>query len=123
MKTNNSHQLPSKQVKDLKVIVAFVSLYCRKKHHDREKVVVALPSEVGPKVSGGVNLCAVCAELVAYGIQKRKKCPLDPKPSCKNCRIHCYSGEYRARMKEIMAYSGRQMVMRGRLDYLWHYFF
>jgi hypothetical protein len=22
-----------------------------------------------------------------------------------------------------MAYSGRKMVLRGRLDYLWHYYF
>jgi hypothetical protein len=56
-------------------------------------------------------------------MEKRRRCPLDPKPSCKNCHIHCYSKEYRAQIREIMAFSGRRLILRGRLDYLWHYLF
>ena len=57
-----------------------------------------------------------------HGVKKRLACPLDPKPTCKSCHIHCYTPEQRQKIREIMAYSGRRMIMRGRLDYLWHYF-
>jgi hypothetical protein len=70
-----------------------------------------------------VTLCADCRALVEYALLKRRRCPLDPKPSCKHCHIHCYSKEHREQMKHIMAFSGRKMILRGRLDYLWHYFF
>ena len=67
--------------------------------------------------------CSECRGLLEHGLEKRRTCPLEPKPTCKNCRIHCYSREYRAKIREIMAFSGRKMILRGRLDYLWHYFF
>ncbi len=109
----------SAQKKDLKVLINFVRVFCRAKHNDHPRVA-ATDAEGG---GGDVHLCADCAGLVAYALEKRRKCPLDPKPSCKNCHIHCYSKEYRARIREIMAFSGRRMIMRGRLDYLWHYLF
>ncbi len=112
-------QFTCAQKKDLKVLVSFVRFFCRAKHSDRPRVAVAAPGVL----SGDTQLCAECAGLVTYALEKRRKCPLDPKPSCKNCHIHCYSKEHRALIREIMAYSGRRMIMRGRLDYLWHYFF
>ncbi len=112
-------QFTSAQKKDLKVLINFVRVFCRAKHCDQPRVAVAA-AEV---VRGDTQLCVECAGLVAYALEKRRKCPLDPKPSCKNCHIHCYSKEYRARIREIMAFSGRRMIMRGRFDYLWHYFF
>jgi hypothetical protein len=56
-------------------------------------------------------------------MKKRALCPLDPKPACKDCHIHCYTKEYRQQIRTIMAYSGKRMILRGRLDYLWHYYF
>jgi len=114
--------LTDKQLHDLKVVVEFVSLYCQKKHSGRERLIAELPPELGIMVSKDVYLCDDCSDLLSYGIRKREKCPIDPKPACKNCHVHCFSGEYRAKIKEVMAYSGRKMVLRGRLDYLWHYF-
>ncbi|WP_082002877.1 nitrous oxide-stimulated promoter family protein [Geobacter sp. OR-1] len=123
MNNKQANRLSGSQLRDLKVIVKFVSLYCRQKHCDRLRLPVELPPELAVLVPKGINLCNECADLLLYGIQKRKNCPLDPKPTCKNCRIHCYNGDYREKIRAIMAYSGRQMVIRGRLDYLWHYFF
>ncbi len=111
-------QLTSAQKKDLKVLLNFVRVFCRARHTDQTRVPVT-----GAGVVSDNQLCVDCAGLVAYALEKRRKCPLDPKPSCKNCRIHCYSKEYRARIREIMAFSGRRMIMRGRLDYLLHYLF
>jgi Nitrous oxide-stimulated promoter len=111
--------LTSRQKKDLKVLINFVRIYCRSKHDDRQRAKV----DVEDIVSREIFLCHDCAELVTYAQEKRRKCPLDPKPSCKRCHIHCYSREYRDRVREIMAFSGRRMIMRGRLDYIWHYLF
>ncbi len=112
-------QFTSAQKKDLKVLLTFVRVFCRARHSALPRTEVAAEGVV----SGVLHLCADCAGLVAYALEKRRKCPLDPKPSCKHCHIHCYSKEYRSRIREIMSFSGRRMIMRGRLDYLWHYFF
>ena len=68
-------------------------------------------------------LCTDCRELLVYAIARRRACPLDPKPACKDCPIHCYKPERRAEIRKIMRFSGRHLILRGRLDLLWHYFF
>lgn len=95
-----------RQEKDIKVLATFISTYCRGKHR-----------------SAKGELCSDCSELLSYAEMKRRKCPLDPKPSCKHCPIHCYGKGQRAKIREVMAYSGRRLLLRGRLDLLWHYFF
>lgn len=116
-------QFTNKQLNDIRVLIDFVRVFCHARHDQDVRTQFELPSELAPRYRKGVTLCPDCAGLLAHGLQKRRKCPLDPKPSCKECRIHCYSKEYRAKIREVMAFSGRRMIMRGRLDYLWHYFF
>ncbi|ACM19594.2 protein of unknown function YgbA [Geotalea daltonii FRC-32] len=117
-------QFTDKQKKDLKVLITFVSFYCRARHgKNAEQSPLALPMELVSAFKRNAHLCGECAGLVAYAIEKRRRCPLDPKPSCKKCPVHCYSKEYRARIREVMAFSGKRMIMRGRLDLLWHYLF
>ncbi|HEY5512085.1 MAG TPA: nitrous oxide-stimulated promoter family protein [Geomonas sp.] len=99
-------KLKRKQEQDLGVLGTFVGTYCRGKHATHKG-----------------RLCPDCAELLAYAELKRRSCPLDPKPSCKHCHIHCYTKERRALIRDVMAYSGRRLLLRGRLDLLWHYFF
>jgi len=127
----NAAQLPyddpmetftNKQLKDVKVLVDFVRVYCHVRHDRSLRAPFDLPPELRHRYSRGVELCPDCAGLLAHGIQKRRTCPLNPKPSCKQCRVHCYSKEYRAKIREVMGFSGRRMIMRGRLDYLWHFF-
>lgn len=114
-------QFTSAQKKDLKVLVTFVRIYCKARHTGQGEVQV--PADLADMFGKGVSLCPDCRALLDHALVKRRKCPLDPKPSCKHCHIHCYSREYRAKIREIMAFSGKRMIMRGRLDYLWHYFF
>lgn len=95
-----------KQEKDIRILTSFIAVYCRGKHG-----------------SGKGELCPECSELRNYAAMKRGKCPLDPKPSCKHCHVHCYGKVQRAKIKEVMAYSGKHLLLRGRLDLLWHYFF
>ena len=119
-------QFNEKQKKDLKVLAKFVEIYCRAKHRSAKTADSAsspATQEINSLFGKDLHLCRECLSLVAYAMEKRRMCPLDPKPSCKKCPIHCYSKEYRARIREVMAFSGRRMIMRGRLDLLWHYLF
>lgn len=111
----------AQQLHDLKILARFVQLYCRSRHRDRASVTAELPAEL-LRGRPELRLCPDCKQLLEYGVTRRALCPLEPKPSCKNCHIHCYSPEYRRKIKEIMAFSGKRMLLRGRLDYLWHYF-
>lgn len=114
-------QYTDKQLKDLKILASFIRIHCASRHDGQS--AAALPEDVAGQLTKGIALCPACRELLDYALLKRRNCPLEPKPTCRHCHIHCYSTEYRARIREIMAFSGRKMIMRGRLDYLWHYFF
>jgi len=95
-----------KEQKDIRVLTTFIGVYCRGRH-----------------AAAKGELCPECAELLRYARTKRENCPLHPKPDCKSCPIHCYAKAQRAAIREVMAYSGRRLLLRGRLDLLWHYFF
>lgn len=116
-------RLDKKQLSDLKVLVKFIGVYCTAHHRQEVRNAPELPPDLGRQFRKPVHLCPECTSLVNHSVLKRLKCPLDPKPTCKKCHIHCYSSEYRSKVREIMAYSGRRLMLRGRLDYLWHYFF
>lgn len=110
------------QIRDLQILADFIRLFCHA-HHDRKTVGEReLPEALRVAGHRDGTLCLDCAELLEHGMKKRAVCPLDPKPTCRNCHIHCYTPEYRQKIRKIMAYSGRKMILRGRIDYLWHYF-
>ena len=107
------------QKKDIRLIGKFVQLYCAGHHRAAQCSPVTLPMGLGER-----SLCPECASFLEYAVSKRLKCPLEAeKPTCKQCRIHCYDRLRREKVREIMSYSGRRLMMRGRLDYVWHYFF
>ena len=107
------------QQKDIKLIGKFVEVYCNGKHRGAERAPVTLPETLGTR-----SLCPDCTAFMNYAATRRLKCPLEAeKPTCKHCKTHCYAKSQLAKVKEIMAYSGRTLILRGRLDYLWHYFF
>ncbi len=112
-------QLNRQQKKDIRLLATFVQVYCQGKHSG-----VATESRELPDALGESNLCQECRTFLDYAISRRLKCPLEAeKPTCKHCRIHCYAREQRIKVREIMGYAGRRLMMRGRFDYLWHYFF
>jgi hypothetical protein len=102
--------------KDSRILAKFVEVYCRTKHSCADKTV----HEYDPVTR--LELCSDCHELLSYSIRRRELCPQDPKPSCKNCEIHCYIPEMRARIRGVMRYSGLYMIKRGRIDWVLHYF-
>ena len=92
-----------KKHKDKVLLEKFIGVYCGKKHGRNE------------------TLCDDCATLKEYALGKLDKCPFDPKPKCKDCRVHCYAEPWRSQMKEVMKFSGIYFVKRGRLDWLFKY--
>lgn len=116
------HEFTSQQFKDVRILARFIQVYCHARHDRQKSGEVELPRELRPRLRRKTTICTECAELLEHGIRKRQLCPLDPKPSCKKCHIHCYGAAYREKIREIMAFSGRKLLLRGRFDYLWHYF-
>ena len=107
------------QKNDIRLLGKFVEVYCQGNHPDKPKEPVLLPEQLGSR-----TLCPECGTFLRYAITKRLKCPLEAeKPTCKHCRIHCYAQEHRDKVRKIMAYAGKRLLLKGRLDYLWHYFF
>jgi hypothetical protein len=115
--------LSKKERKDLRLLVSFTAVYCRH-HHDAPTTGVDIGSGSSePLVDGKHQVCAECREFLAYAVARRINCPLDPKPVCKHCPVHCYKPNYRQQVKDVMRFSGKYLLLRGRLDLLWHYFF
>lgn len=114
MKYHDLHAvlMDSKVEGDIRILEKFIQIYCDTKHNTVEKTE-----------EKGLVLCEECWETLNYATYRREVCPLDPKPTCKNCEIHCYKPEYRHRIKEIMRHSGMTLIKRGRIDLIFHYFF
>ncbi len=109
---------------DLRLLANFVRIYCDELHHTLQKEQFSLRTYDVPAIHRRpLRLCQSCRKLLAHAFVKRTACPLDPKPPCKACPTHCYAPGYRAQIREVMKYSGRRLVLSGRLDYLIHLLF
>ncbi|MDX2481211.1 MAG: nitrous oxide-stimulated promoter family protein [Desulfuromusa sp.] len=111
--------LTNKEKKDLKILALFTSVYCRDHHTAERESLSGLPEQLASLES--YSCCAPCCEFLNYAIERRLNCPLDEKPTCKHCHVHCYRPGDREKVCEIMRYSGQTLIKRGRLDLLWHY--
>jgi hypothetical protein len=98
--------------KDLAIAERFIEVFCRQKHK-AERAAAGV---------GKGGLCDDCRELLDYSAERLARCPMDPKPKCKDCTVHCYKPEYRQRIREVMKFSGLYFVKRGRVDWLIRYF-
>lgn len=91
---------------------------------EREKRVVALMIRLYcRRCEGNAVLCEKCAELMEYACMRLARCPHgDGKPSCRRCKIHCYSQDMRERMRRVMRYSGPRMLWHHPLAAIIHMF-
>ena len=84
----------TKREREKRMVSQMIALYCRKKHHTRG------------------DLCPQCAALDAYAKMRADKCPfMETKTFCSNCRIHCYSPDMRAKIREVMRFAGPRMIL------------
>lgn len=121
--TQSFRDLTRRERKDLKVLALFTAVYCQAHHSSAERRSLRNAPEFAGLGLERQNLCPDCRELLLYACDRRLKCPLEPKPTCKHCPVHCYRPGHRERVRAIMRFSGRHLLLRGRLDLLWHYFF
>ena len=57
--------------------------------------------------------CADCAALAVYAERRIQRCVFGPaKPTCANCKVHCYTADMRQRVKAVMRYAGPRMLLR-----------
>ncbi len=108
-----------KETKELQLLALFTSVYCTDHHAEQEPVAL----DLGLSGTAGYRYCAVCADFLRYAIERRQRCPLKPKSTCKHCTVHCYRAGHREKVREVMRYSGKTLIKRGRVDLLWHYLF
>jgi hypothetical protein len=115
----NTRQL---RMRDMRTLVTFVKTYCSAKHKLRQPF--GMPGLNIEEIAGkDLFLCPECAKLLQHALAKRTHCPRDPKPDCKRCPTRCYAPRYRTQMRDVMRFSGWRLLLRGRLDYLWHLLF
>jgi hypothetical protein len=82
--------------RELATVRAMVAIYCRDHH---------APS------SG--NVCQECAALMDYATRRLDRCVFgDDKPTCVNCKVHCYSAALREQVRVVMRYAGPRMLRR-----------
>lgn len=118
---NKSAAFTRKEKKDLKILAWFTAVYCRDQHAGSRRALDNLPTEL--VALQRYACCSTCRDFLAYAIERRLKCPVDEKPACKHCHIHCFRPGHREQVRKIMRYSGPALIKRGRLDLLWHYLF
>lgn len=115
--------LGARELKDLKVLLQFTAVYCRAKHAAVKSAVTTDERELHRLPLQKYPVCNDCRDFLLYAFERRLRCPLDDKPACKHCQVHCFKPGHRERVREIMRFSGQHLIRRGRLDLLWHYFF
>ena len=89
--------------RELRTIRAMVHIYCRDHH-----------------APNGED-CRECTALVDYATRRLDRCVFgDDKPTCVNCKVHCYNAQMRERVREVMRYAGPHMIWRHPVLALLH---
>lgn len=84
--------------RELSTIRAMVGIHCRDRHATR------------------AGLCAECQALMDYATRRVDRCVFgDEKPTCTNCKVHCYNAKMRERIRTVMRYAGPRMLWRHPL--------
>ena len=100
-------QFPHKRLTDeFNIITAMLHIYCND-HHSRIK---------DKKI-----LCPECRELQHYAKKRLLHCPFQHnKPTCGNCKIHCYKKRMRSKIQTVMRYAGPRMMYKHPIMALKH---
>lgn len=98
--TRRAHDADSfpRLARELETIRAMVRIHCHDRHGQR------------------AELCPNCQELMDYATRRLDRCVFgDDKPTCANCKVHCYSDAKREEIRAVMRYAGPRMIWRHPL--------
>jgi hypothetical protein len=115
-------EFSKKQRDDIRKLMRFVGIYCGENHNGAKVPFSFKLFDIKEIEKNEISLCPDCTRLLIYGLTMRLRCPHNPKPMCKKCKTQCYHGDYRAKIREVMKFSGMYMIKHGRVDMLYHYF-
>ena len=88
-----------KRLDEYGTVLFMIQIFCRGKH--KNKLAMKNPE----------NLCASCRNLSLYVKERVSECPfMETKTFCSACRVHCYRISERAKIREVMRYSGPRMM-------------
>jgi len=102
-KLTSAGHFPPRLRRERDTIEAMIAIYCRA-HHQRV-----------------TTLCENCSKLLLYAEKRLSHCPFaENKPTCGNCKIHCYKNEMQTKVREVMRFSGPRMLLRHPIMALLH---
>ncbi|MBN2240322.1 MAG: nitrous oxide-stimulated promoter family protein [Dehalococcoidales bacterium] len=88
--------------RERRTVDAMISLYCRRNHRSNE-------------------LCSEYRDSREYAFARLEKCPFgEDKPACTKCPVHCYKPEMREKIRQVMRYSGPQMLLKHPVMTVFH---
>ena len=93
-RAHDRHRYP-RLARELATIGAMVRVHC----HDRHGQYA--------------GLCTNCRRLMDYATRRLDRCVFgDDKPTCANCKVHCYTPTKREEVRVVMRYAGPRMMLR-----------
>ncbi len=100
-----------KRTMEIDVMMEMIALYCHGQGHaNRTDEQDDTPA-----------LCPDCRSLLNYARTRIVRCPrMDVKSFCSACPVHCYASDMRARIREVMRYSGPRMLLHRPIMTLHH---
>ena len=99
---------------DTRTLADFIQIWCDGHHRDLERRRVDTEgAQLGIYGRRHPVLCAECEAHLAYAEKRRAYCPVDPKPFCAYCEVHCYKADERAWQQQMMRYSGPKSWRKG----------
>ncbi|NTU89008.1 MAG: hypothetical protein HGA54_03745 [Actinobacteria bacterium] len=100
---------------DCATLAGLTEIYCEDNHSERKRTLyISEGTQIGAYPAKKIpQLCDECAEHLRYGERKRALCRKEPRPSCKECDIHCYAPSEAQWQRESMKYAGKRAMFRG----------
>ena len=92
--------------KEKNIVNLMIQIYCNKKHKHKKG-----------------SLCNECNELLEYANKRLDFCKFgEEKKFCSKCPIHCYKKDMKAKVKEVMKFSGPRLLFYNPVEVIKHIF-
>ena len=109
---NEPASIARRRAREMTVISQMIAMYCAGNHGQRVREA---------KAHCGEALCDECKAIDDYAVTRTRRCrSMEKKTTCEECGNHCYGAAERARIREIMRWSGPRMMTKHPIAALRH---